>query len=53
MAEEFPDKKPSQHPYYWAAFTVNGEENIRGWLDRLHMLTSRRSEYTSIKCRKK
>ncbi len=24
MAKESPDKKPFQHPYYWAAFTVNG-----------------------------
>jgi CHAT domain-containing protein len=24
MAEESPDKKSFQHPYYWAAFTVNG-----------------------------
>jgi CHAT domain-containing protein len=24
IAKESPDKKPFQHPYYWAAFTVNG-----------------------------
>lgn len=24
MVEKSPDKKPFQHPYYWAAFTVNG-----------------------------
>ncbi|MCO5382624.1 MAG: CHAT domain-containing protein [Methanosarcina barkeri] len=24
IAKEFPDKKPFRHPYYWAAFTVNG-----------------------------
>jgi CHAT domain-containing protein len=24
MAKESPDEKPFQHPYYWAAFTVNG-----------------------------
>jgi CHAT domain-containing protein len=24
IAEECPDEKPFQHPYYWAAFTVNG-----------------------------
>lgn len=24
MAKEFPDKRPFEHPYYWAAFTVNG-----------------------------
>jgi len=24
MAEKSPDEKPFQHPYYWAAFTVNG-----------------------------
>jgi CHAT domain-containing protein len=24
MAEKFPEEKPFQHPYYWAAFTVNG-----------------------------
>lgn len=24
MASEEPDKKPFHHPYYWAAFTVNG-----------------------------
>jgi CHAT domain-containing protein len=24
MAKESPGEKPFQHPYYWAAFTVNG-----------------------------
>lgn len=24
MVEESPEEKPFQHPYYWAAFTVNG-----------------------------
>ena len=24
MAKESPEEKPFQHPYYWAAFTVNG-----------------------------
>lgn len=24
MAEKSPEEKPFQHPYYWAAFTVNG-----------------------------
>jgi CHAT domain-containing protein len=24
LVEESPDKKPFYHPYYWAAFTVNG-----------------------------
>ena len=24
MAKESPEDKPFQHPYYWAAFTVNG-----------------------------
>jgi hypothetical protein len=24
LAEEFPNEKPFYHPYYWAAFTVNG-----------------------------
>lgn len=24
LAEESPNEKPFQHPYYWAAFTVNG-----------------------------